>query len=73
MFGRGRVGKEVIDDLLKLVDIMDAEFGKYISDSNSFVMRRIMLEGIGQTAIGGVALAGLAQGGVGAALPLTLC
>lgn len=72
MFGGGRVGKEAADDLLKLVDIMDAEFGKYISDSNSFVMRRIMLGGIGQTAIGGAALAGLAQGGVGAALPLTL-
>ena len=72
MFGGGRVGKEVVDDLLKLVDIMDAEFGKYISDSNSFVMRRIMLGGIGQTAIGGLALAGLAQGGVVFALPLTL-
>lgn len=72
MYGGGRVGKEAADDLLKLVDIMDAEFGKYISDSNSFVMRRIMLGGIGQTAIGGAALAGLAQGGVGAALPLTL-
>ena len=72
MYGGGKVGKEAADDLLKLVDIMDAEFGKYISDSNSFVMRRIMLGGVGQTAIGGAALAGLAQGGIGAALPLTL-
>ena len=71
MFGGGKVGKDAADDLLKLVDIMDAEFGKYISDSNAFVMRRLMLSGVGQTAIGGAALAGFASGGVGAALPLT--
>ena len=71
MYGGGRVGKEAADNLMKLVDIMDAEFGKYISDSNAFVMRRLMLSGVGQTAIGGAALAGFASGGVGAALPLT--
>ena len=71
MYGGGQVGKKAADDLLKLVDIMDAEFGKYISDSNAFVMRRLMLSGVGQTAIGGAALAGFASGGVGAALPLT--
>jgi hypothetical protein len=71
MYGGGMQGKEAARDLLKLVDIMDAEFGKAISDSNQYIMRRLMLSGVGQTAIGGAAFAGLAAGGIGAALPIT--
>ena len=73
MYGGGREGKEAARNLIQLIDIMDKEYGKYISDSNSYLMRRIMLSGAGQTAIGGGFLAGAAaSGGVINALPLTL-
>lgn len=73
MYGGGRAGKEAARNLIELVSIMDKEYGKYISDSNAYLMRRIMLSGAGQTAIGGGFLAGAAaSGGVLNALPLTL-
>jgi len=73
MYGGGEKGRKAANDLIELVDIMDKEFGKYISDSNQYLMRRIMLSGAGQTAIGGGFIAGAAaSGGILNALPLTI-
>ena len=73
MYGGGQKGREAANNLIELVDIMDKEFGKYISDSNQYLMRRIMLSGAGQTAIGGGFIAGAAaSGGILNALPLTI-
>ena len=72
MYGGGAEGYQAARDLIKLVDIMDKEFGKHISDSNAFLMRRIMLSGGGQAAIAGGIFAGAAaSGGIVAALPVT--
>jgi len=72
MYGGGIEGKRSAQNLGKLIDIMEAEYGKVISDSNSYLMRRIMLSGPGQSVIAGGLFAGAAaSGGIMGALPLT--
>jgi len=72
MYGGGIQGKRAAQNLGKLIDIMEAEYGKVISDSNSYLMRRIMLSGPGQSVIAGGLFAGAAaSGGIMGALPLT--
>tara|TARA_R100001460_G_scaffold108381_1_gene159298 strand:- start:33 stop:3128 length:3096 start_codon:yes stop_codon:yes gene_type:complete len=72
MYGGGRQGKEAAQNLGKLIDLMEAEYGKVISDSNSYLMRRIMLSGPGQSVIAGGLFAGAAaSGGIMGAIPLT--
>jgi hypothetical protein len=73
MYGGGEEGKKSADNLIKLIDILDKEYGRFISDSNAYLMRRIMLSGGGQTAIAGGLFAGAAaSGSIVAALPLTI-
>ena len=72
MYGGGIQGKQAAENLGKLIDIMEAEYGKVISDSNSYLMRRIMLSGPGQSVIAGGLFAGAAaSGGIMGAIPLT--
>lgn len=72
MYGGGQQGKEAANNLAKLIDVMEAEYGKVISDSNSYLMRRIMLSGPGQSVIAGGLFAGAAaSGGIMGAVPLT--
>jgi len=72
MYGGGIEGKQAAQNLGKLIDIMEAEYGKVISDSNSYLMRRIMLSGPGQSVIAGGLFAGAAaSGGIMGAIPLT--
>ena len=72
MYGGGIQGKQAAQNLGKLIDIMEAEYGKVISDSNSYLMRRIMLSGPGQSVIAGGLFAGAAaSGGIMGAIPLT--
>ena len=71
MYGGGQKGAEAANSLKQLVDILDKEYGKYISDSNQYIMRRIMLTG-GAGLAGGFIAGGGAAGGVVAALPFAL-
>ena len=45
MFGGGETGKAAANDLRKFIDILDSEYGKLISDSQQFIMRRLILQG----------------------------
>jgi hypothetical protein len=71
MYGGGQKGAEAANSLKQLVDILDKEYGKYISDSNQYIMRRIMLTG-GAGLAGGFIAGGGAAGGIAAALPFAL-
>ena len=45
MFGGGAQGKAAANDLRQMIDILDKEYGKLISDSQQFIMRRLILQG----------------------------
>ena len=45
MFGGGAQGKAMTNDLRQMIDILDKEYGKLISDSQQFIMRRLILQG----------------------------
>jgi hypothetical protein len=65
MFGGGASGKAAANDLRQLIDIIDKEYGKVISDSQQFIMRKLILSG---GAIGGA----FVLGGPAAAIPFAL-
>ena len=65
MFGGGASGKAAANDLRQLIDIIDKEYGKLISDSQQFIMRKLILSG---GAIGGA----FVLGGPAAAIPFAL-
>jgi len=45
MFGGGTQGRAAANDLREMIDLLDAEYGKLISDSQQFIMRRLILGG----------------------------
>jgi hypothetical protein len=65
MFGGGASGKAAANDLRQLIDIIDKEYGKVISDSQQFIMRKLILSG---GAIGGA----FVLGGPAAAIPFAM-
>ena len=65
MFGGGQAGKTAANDLRQLIDIIDKEYGKVISDSQQFIMRKLILSG---GAIGGA----FVLGGPAAAIPFAM-
>jgi hypothetical protein len=66
MFGGGASGKAAANDLRQLIDIIDKEYGKVISDSQQFIMRKLILSG---GAIGGAFVLG---GPIAAAIPFAM-
>ena len=69
MFGGGTEGKKAANDLRQMIDILDKEYGKLISDSQQFIMRRIILSG-GAAGATGAFIAG--GGSIAAAIPFAL-
>lgn len=69
MFGGGTKGKAAANDLRQMIDILDKEYGKLISDSQQFIMRRIILSG-GAAGATGAFIAG--GGSLAAAIPFAL-
>ena len=69
MFGGGAKGRAAANDLRQLIDILDKEYGKVISDPATFIQRRIILGSVAGAGTG----AFLAGGGtIAAAIPLAL-
>ena len=69
MFGGGATGKQAANDLRQMIDILDKEYGKLISDSQQFIMRRIILSGGAAGATGAFVMGG---GSIAAAIPFAL-
>lgn len=69
MFGGGTQGKAAANDLRQMIDILDKEYGKLISDSQQFIMRRIILSG-GAAGAAGAFVAG--GGTLAAAIPFAM-
>jgi len=69
MFGGGTQGKAAANNLRQTIDILDKEYGKLISDSQQFIMRRIILSG-GAAGAAGAFVAG--GGTIAAAIPFAL-
>lgn len=69
MFGGGVKGKAAANDLRQMIDILDKEYGKLISDSQQFIMRRIILSGGAAGATGAFVAGG---GSLAAAIPFAL-
>jgi hypothetical protein len=65
MYGGGTQGKAAAKDLRQLIDIIDKEYDKLISDSQQFIMRKLILSG---GAIGGA----FVLGGPAAAIPFAM-
>ncbi len=65
MYGGGAKGKAAANDLRKLINIIDKEYDKLISDSQQFIMRKLILSG---GAIGGA----FVLGGPAAAIPFAM-
>ena len=65
MYGGGAAGKAAANDLRQLIDIIDKEYDKLISDSQQFIMRKLILSG---GAIGGA----FVLGGPAAAIPFAM-
>ena len=68
MFGGGAQGKAAANDLRQLIDILDKEYGKLISDSQQFIMRRLILQGGAAGAAGALVIGG----GLSSAIPFAL-
>lgn len=69
MFGGGAQGKAAANDLRQMIDILDKEYGKLISDSQQFIMRRLILQG-GAAGAAGAFVAG--GGSIAAAIPFAM-
>ena len=69
MFGGGAQGKAAANDLRQMIDILDKEYGKLISDSQQFIMRRLILQGGAAGAAGAFVIGG---GSIAAAIPFAL-
>ena len=69
MFGGGQTGKTAANDLRQMIDILDKEYGKLISDSQQFIMRRLILQGGAAGAAGAFVIGG---GSIAAAIPFAL-
>ena len=69
MFGGGTQGKAAANDLRQMIDILDKEYGKLISDSQQFIMRRLILQGGAAGAAGAFVIGG---GSLAAAIPFAL-
>jgi len=69
MFGGGTAGKAAANDLRQLIDILDAEYGKLISDSQQFIMRRLILQGGAAGAAGAFVIGG---GSIASAIPFAM-
>ena len=69
MFGGGSKGKAAANDLRQMIDILDKEYGKLISDSQQFIMRRLILQGGAAGAAGAFVVGG---GSIAAAIPFAL-
>ena len=68
MFGGGTQGKAAANDLRQMIDILDKEYGKLISDSQQFIMRRLILQGGAAGAAGALVIGG----GLASAIPFAL-
>ena len=69
MFGGGAQGKAAANDLRQMIDILDKEYGKLISDSQQFIMRRLILQGGAAGAAGAFVIGG---GSIASAIPFAL-
>tara|TARA_R100001594_G_scaffold15901_2_gene33040 strand:+ start:1683 stop:4727 length:3045 start_codon:yes stop_codon:yes gene_type:complete len=69
MFGGGTQGKAAANDLRQMIDILDKEYGKLISDSQQFIMRRLILQG-GAAGAAGAFIIG--SGSIAGAIPFAL-
>ena len=58
MFGGGAQGKAAANDLRQMIDILDKEYGKLISDSQQFIMRELILQGGAAGAAGAFVIGG---------------